>query len=71
MLPVWRKYTCRRRKENDGRGRWNLAAFLDGQAEVISEYREVLVRELIRRIMVHDEKLTVEFKSGLTVDVEA
>lgn len=48
----------------------DLAAFLDGQVEAVTEYSEPLVRRLIEKITVYDEKLTVEFKSGLEVDVE-
>jgi len=48
----------------------DLAAFLDGQVEAVTEYSEPLVRRLIEKITVYDEKLTVEFKSGLEVDVD-
>ena len=48
-----------------------LAAFLGEQTEVLTEYSETLVRRLIEKITVYDEKLTVEFKSGLEIDVEA
>lgn len=48
----------------------DFAAFLDGQVEAVTEYSEPLVRRLIEKITVYDEKLTVEFKSGLEVDVE-
>ena len=36
----------------------------------MTEYSEPLARRLIEKIMVYDEKMVVEFKSGLTVDVE-
>lgn len=49
----------------------DLAAFLDEQMEAITEYSEAMVRRLIAKITVYDEKLTVEFKSGLEIDVEA
>lgn len=42
----------------------DLAAFLDEQTEAITEYSEVMVRRLIAKITVYDEKLTVEFKLG-------
>lgn len=48
----------------------DLAAFLDGQVEAITEYSETLVRRLLEKITVYNEKLTVEFKSGLEIDVE-
>lgn len=49
----------------------DLAAFLDEQTTEITEYSETLVRRLIEKITVYDGKLTVEFKSGLEIDVEA
>jgi len=49
----------------------DLAAFLDEQTEAITEYSEAMVRRLIAKITVYDEKLTVEFKSGLEIDVDA
>lgn len=49
----------------------DLAAFLDGQAEAVTEYTETLVRRLVEKITVYDEKITVEFKSGLEIDVNA
>ena len=49
----------------------DLVAFLDEQTTEVSEYSETLVRRLIEKITVYDEKLTVEFKSGLEIDVEA
>lgn len=47
-----------------------LAAFMDEQTAVVTEYSETLVRRLIEKITVYDEKLTVEFKSGLEIDVD-
>ena len=49
----------------------DLAAFLDEQTEAITDYSEAMVRRLIAKITVYDEKLTVEFKSGLEIDVDA
>lgn len=48
----------------------DLVSFLDEQTEAITEYSETLVRRLIEKITVYDEKLTVEFKSGLEIDVD-
>lgn len=48
----------------------DLISFLDEQTESVTEYSEPLARRLIEKITVYDEKL-VEFKSGLTVEVEA
>lgn len=48
----------------------DMAAFLDGQTEAITEYSEALVRRLIEKITVYDGKLTVAFKSDMEIDVE-
>lgn len=48
----------------------DLASFLDEQVEAVTEYSEALVRRLIEKITVCDEKLIVEFKSGLEVEVD-
>lgn len=49
----------------------DLDNFIDEQTEAITEYSEALVRRLIEKITVYDEKLVVEFKSGLQIEVEA
>ncbi len=49
----------------------DLDNFLDEQTEAITEYSEALVRRLIEKITVYDEKLVVEFKPGLQIEVEA
>lgn len=49
----------------------DMISFIDEQTQAITEYSEALVRRLIEKIMVYDEKLTVEFKSGLKIDVDA
>ena len=49
----------------------DLASFLDEQTEALTEYSETLVRRLIERITICDEKLIVEFKSCLEIDVDA
>ena len=47
----------------------SLSDFLDSQEEAVTEYSEELVRRLIEKITVYDDRLAVEFKSGLTIDV--
>ena len=47
----------------------DLATFLGEQVEAITEYSEPLVRRLIERIVVYDEKMMVTFKSGLEIEV--
>ena len=49
----------------------DLISFLDEQTEAVTEYSEPLARRLIEKVTVYDEKLLIEFKSGLTVEVEA
>lgn len=36
-----------------------------------AEYSEALVRSMIGKVTVHDDRITVEFKSGLAIDVDA
>ena len=46
-----------------------MSTFLKKQSTVLTEYDEQLVRRLIEKIRIYEDKFTVEFKSGLTVDV--
>ena len=48
----------------------DMSAFLQEQPATIAKYDEALVRRLIEKVTVYEDKFTVEFKSGLTVDVE-
>ncbi len=48
----------------------DMSAFLRDQPTAISEYDESLVRRLIEKVTVFEDKFAVEFKSGVTVDVE-
>ena len=43
---------------------------LEQQSTEITEYDELLVRRLIEKVTVYDERFEVEFKSGAKVDVE-
>lgn len=47
-----------------------MREFLDSQSTEILEYDEQLVRRLIEKVTVYNEWFEVEFKSGMTVDVE-
>lgn len=47
-----------------------MKAFLEEQADLPAEYNEQLVRRLIEKVTVFDEKITVRFKSGVKIDVE-
>ena len=46
-----------------------MQQFLAEQQQDITEYDEQLVRRLIEKITVYDKRVTVEFKSGTSVDV--
>jgi Rad3-related DNA helicase len=48
----------------------DMSTFLKKQSTALAEYDEQLIRRLIEKVTVHEEKFTVEFKSGVTVDVE-
>ena len=47
-----------------------MVEFLHEQSVELQEYDEQLVRRLIEKITVFDEKLAVEFKSGVELDVK-
>ena len=46
-----------------------MISSLKKQPIKIAEYDEQLVRRLIEKVTVYENKFTVEFKSGVTVDV--
>ena len=48
----------------------DMSTFLKKQSAALTKYDEQLVRRLIEKITVYEDKFTVEFKSGLTVDVD-
>jgi len=48
----------------------DMGAFLREQPVDIKEYDETLVRRLIEKVIVYEDKFTVELKSGVTVDVK-
>ncbi len=48
----------------------DMSTFLMEQSTALTEYDEALVRRLIEKVTVYEDKFTVEFKSGVTVDVE-
>ena len=47
-----------------------LEEFLDNQELEIESYDEELVRKLVDKIVVYDERLKVIFKSGLEIDID-
>jgi len=48
----------------------DMSAFFQEQPTALTEYDESLVRLLIEKVTVYEDKFTVEFKSGVAVDVE-
>ncbi|MVX64212.1 recombinase family protein [Clostridium chromiireducens] len=48
----------------------DMAAFLNEQSTSFDEYDEQLIRRLIGKIMVFEDRFMVEFKSGIEIDVE-
>lgn len=48
----------------------DMSTFLKKQSTALTEYDEQLVRRLIEKVTIYEDKFTVEFKSGVTVDVE-
>jgi site-specific DNA recombinase len=58
------------KKENLKRVK-ELQDFIAAQSTEITEFDEALVRRLIDKITVYNDHFTVEFKSGVTVDIKA
>jgi len=48
----------------------DMDTFLREQSATLTEYDESIVRRLIEKVTVYEDKFTVEFKSGVTVDVK-
>ena len=48
-----------------------LQDFIASQKNDITEFDEALVKKLIEKITVFADHFTVEFKSGITIDIEA
>ena len=49
----------------------DLQNFVKSQPATITEFDETLVSRLIEKITVFDDHFTVDFKSGITIDIEA
>lgn len=47
-----------------------MGTFLREQPIALTEYDEPLVRRLIEKVTVYEDKFTVEFKSGVSIDIE-
>ena len=48
----------------------DMSMFLRERPTTLTEYDEQLVRRLIGQVTVYEDKFTVEFKSGVTGDLE-
>jgi len=49
----------------------DMSSFLQEQPSTLTEYDERLLRRLIEKVTIYENKFTVELKSGVTVNVEA
>ncbi len=47
----------------------DMSDFLKDQPTTLTEYDESLIRRLIEKVTVNEDKFTVDFKSGVTMDV--
>ncbi|MDP4153355.1 MAG: integrase [Bacillota bacterium] len=47
-----------------------MGTFLREQPTALTKYDESLVRRLIEKVTVYEDKFTVEFKSGVMVDMD-
>lgn len=58
--------------ERDGRRQRieEMRAFLEGQINELLTYDEQLVRRLVEKITIYEDRLAVEFKSGLEIAVK-
>ena len=49
----------------------DMISFLDEMPEALTEYSDAVTRRLVEKITIYDEKIVVELKSGLQMEVEA
>ena len=47
----------------------DMSSFLQEQPTSLTEYDEALVRRLIEKVTIYENKFTVEFKSGVSIDI--
>jgi site-specific DNA recombinase len=48
----------------------DMSTFLKKQSTALTEYDEQLVRRLIEKVTVYEDKFVVEFKSGISVEID-
>lgn len=59
-------------ERNDLQERMNdMISFLDEMPTMLTEYSDAITRRLVEKITIYDEKIVVELKSGLEMEVEA
>ena len=49
----------------------DIISFLDEMPTMLTEYSDAITRRLVEKITIFDEKIVVELKSGLQMEVEA
>ena len=49
----------------------DMISFLDEMPTMLTEHSDVITRRLVEKITIYDEKIVVELKSGLQMEVEA
>ena len=49
----------------------DMIYFLDEMPTMLTEYSDAITRRLVEKIMIYDEKIVVELKSGLQMEVNA
>ena len=49
----------------------DMISFLDEMPTMLTEYSDVITRRLVEKITIYDEKIVVELKSGLQMEVDA
>ena len=49
----------------------DMISFLDEMPQAITEYSDSITRRLVEKVTIFDEKIVVELKSGLQMEVEA
>ncbi|TGA98375.1 resolvase [Sporolactobacillus shoreae] len=77
MFSLYRLREDKQKLQLEGAGRdeqkkriTDMGTFLREQPTTLTEYDEPLVRRLIEKVTVYENKFTVEFKSGVMVDVK-
>lgn len=48
----------------------DMIRFLDEMPTMLTEYSDIITRRIVEKITVYDEKIVVELKSGLQMEVE-